>query len=272
MKRKIMQEQIRKLIHRTVQNILNKTAKKKSALIKKHKEKVHFIPIQYRVFGGMLQSMNIQFGNFLEEMMRDLIQTESHYQLITKLSGQRKKSFQISAQNSADIDKYIEQCQISQTDGYCNSAFPILQQKIIQNTDCHENTFIHDIDLLFQDKESGIYYYLEIKYNDDHDTGKFVDINRKFIKTYAYLVKELHITDVNKLKPILFFFNNKRMKGNIYLPEKTNIYRGEKFFKEFLSQIEYQELNNFMMHLSQSDEIKQMFDSLYQKTVFNRAS
>ena len=78
---------------------------------------------------------------------------------------------------------------------------------------CDDKTqlkFDHDIDLIFRDKTTGVYYYLEIKYNDDHDTGKFVDINRKFIKTYAYLVNELKITNSNQLVPILFFFNNKK--------------------------------------------------------------
>ena len=30
----------------------------------------------------------------------------------------------------------------------------------------------HDIDLVFKDRKTGIIYYVEIKYNDDHDTGK----------------------------------------------------------------------------------------------------
>ena len=50
------------------------------------------------------------------------------------------------------------------------------------------------IDALFQPNEES-YVYVEIKYNDDHDTGKFVDINRKFIKTYAGLVNDLGLPD-----------------------------------------------------------------------------
>ena len=30
-----------------------------------HRGKVHFIPPKYRVLGGLLQSLNIKFGNFL---------------------------------------------------------------------------------------------------------------------------------------------------------------------------------------------------------------
>lgn len=79
-------------------------------------------------------------------------------------------------------------------------------------------------------KQTGVIYHLEVKYNDDHDTGKFVDINRKFIKTYAYLVREFPNA---KIEPILFFFNNKKMKGNIYVPENTNIRRGKAFLMSF---------------------------------------
>ena len=63
-------------------------------------------------------------------------------------------------------------------------------------------TITHDVDILFKNLHNNTYYYVEVKYNDDHDTGKFVDINRKFLKTYAYLKRALGI-NVN-LKPILF--------------------------------------------------------------------
>ena len=56
--------------------------------------------------------------------------------------------------------------------------------------------------------EIGTYYYLEVKYNDDYDTEKLVDINRRFIRTSAYLINELNITSIEQFKPILFFFNN----------------------------------------------------------------
>jgi len=165
------------------------------------------------------------------------------------------------------IDKYISECQLK-PDGYCNSEFLKLQKKILNDKDDNKNTFKHDIDLLFKNKRTGKIYYLEIKYNDDHDTGKFVDINRKFIKTYAYLTDELKIKNIEDLIPILFFFNNKKMKGNLYLPEKTNIRRGESFFDEFLS-IKYKELNSFMEKLSESPQTIKMFEELHKKICVN---
>lgn len=92
-----------------------------------------------------------------------------------------------------------------------------------------------------------------------------MDINRKFIKTYAYLANEFNIKDKNDLVPILFFFTNKKMKGNIYVSEKSNIRRGRKFFDEFLS-VKYDDVDKYLSDLSESDAVIEMFDNLY-KTV-----
>ena len=85
-----------------------------------------------------------------------------------------------------------------------------------------KQTIVKDVDALFAAK-TGIIIYLEIKYNDDHDTGKFVDINRKFIKTYAGLANHLNINSADELKPILYYFNPLKRWGPIYVPTK-NVY------------------------------------------------
>ena len=260
-----MNEKIESLIFKAIENIIkNSSSKSKiSHLEKKHVVKIHFIPKRYRIFGGLLQSMNIQFGNFIEELMSLLIENEKDYEIIEKYSGKKSNSFVLSQTSESLIDKYISDCQLN-PDGYCNLEFPKLQKQILNDKGVNKNTFKHDIDLLFKNKKTGNFYYLEIKYNDDHDTGKFVDINRKFIKTYAYLTDELKIKNTEELIPILFFFNNKKMKGNLYLPEKTNIRRGESFFDEFLS-IKYKELNSFMGKLSESSQTIKMFEELHKK-------
>lgn len=263
-----MNNNVKDVINKAVELILAKMSSKAtiSKLDAKHTKKIHFIPKNYRIFGGMLQSMNIQFGNFIEGLMSLLVESEDEYEIVTKYSGKKSNSLTISSVNETKIDNYISQCQLM-PDGYCTTEFPKLQDSILSDTDTNQNTFKHDIDLLFKNKNTGKYFYLEIKYNDDHDTGKFVDINRKFIKTYAYLANELGIKGKNGLTPILFFFNNKKMKGNPYIPEATNIRRGEGFFTEFLSNISYKDLNDYMTNLSESSEVKQMFDNLYRKVV-----
>ena len=127
----------------------------------------------------------------------------------------------------------------------------------------------HDVDVLFRDKRNGIYYYVELKYNDDHDTGKFVDINRKFIKTHAGLVKKLGIKNTKQLKPILYYLNRKIMKGNIYVPEEMYIYRGEKLFKEFLT-MKYDDLDGYLKNVSEDKEIVEIFDNLYEKIRYGK--
>lgn len=260
----------RSTIARAVRNILARAGSAQSLvkLNKRHSEKVHFIPRRYRVFGGMLQAMNIQFGNFIEELMALLVSEDGKYEIVKEFSGKKNNTFAISQSAGAMIDAYIDECQVS-PDGYCNHAFLELEKNIIADNDVRAHKVKHDIDLLFRDINTKRYYYLEIKYNDDHDTGKFVDINRKFIKTYAYLVDALSIENIDQLTPILFYFNNKKMKGNPYVPECTNIRRGDSFFNEFLSDISYDDLNNYMENLSESDDIKAMFDDLYNRVVLS---
>ena len=56
------------------------------------------------------------------------------------------------------------------------------------------------------------------------------------------------------------------MKGNIYIPEETNIYRGKRFFDEFLT-IPYDSVESYMSNLSESDETIQAFNDLYNKVM-----
>ena len=261
-----MNEKVQALINEAVENMIAHTGsdKKIEGMIKKHDKKIHFIPKKYRVFGGMLQSMNIQFGNFIEELMTVIISKNDKYEIIEKYSGKKSNKFKISETNESLIDAYITKCQTE--DIFLDAEFILLMNKIIDNKDENLKNFKHDIDLLFKEKSTGVYYYLEIKYNDDHDTGKFVDINRKFIKTSAYLINELNIKSLDQFKPILFFFNNKKMKGNIYIPESTNIYRGKRFFDEFLD-IDYSDVEEYMANLSESEATIDAFNQLYKKVM-----
>jgi hypothetical protein len=167
------------------------------------------------------------------------------------------------------IDRFISDRQ-NNNDGKLSEKFEQLLKNIVvaQQSDKNLITTKHDVDVLFQDK-NGIHYYVELKYNDDHDTGKFVDINRKFLKTYAGLVKKLGIKDTKKLKPILYYLNRKIMKGNIYVPEETHIYRGEKLFKEFLT-MKYEDVDSYLKNVSEDKEIVEIFDNLYKKIRFGK--
>lgn len=265
-----MNDEVKELINRAVVKMIERTSSDSAIdkIRRKHDVKIHFIPKRYRVFGGLLQSMNIQFGNFIETLMALLVANEDKYEILDHYSGRKSNKFTLSVANDAKIDSYITRCQYESTIDI-EVEFPRLLQSIVEETDTRTMTFKHDIDLLFRDKTTGTIYYLESKYNDDHDTGKFVDINRKFIKTYAYLCREFHISDASQIVPILFFFTNKKMKGNIYIPEKTNIKRGRTFFNEFLH-VSYDDVDQYLSTLSESDEVVAMFDELYRKVMSKR--
>ncbi|WP_163556579.1 HinfI family type II restriction enzyme [Helicobacter suis] len=259
-----MQDKIQDLIYSSVLEILNNAHLKIPKLQEIHKNKIHFIPTKYRVLGGLLQSMNIQFGNFIEVLMKNLIVIESRYEILGVYSGKKNNHLSLSRINDKLIDSYITECQEGRHANLEN-AFNNLCVQIFKNSK-ETSDFIyltHDIDLLFRDKEEGKLYYLEIKYNDDHDTGKFVDINRKFIKTYAYLISEFALNKHDDLVPILFFFNNKRMKGNIYVPEDQHIYRGQRFFKKFLS-TSYTDLEAYLSYFCDDPRNLKIFDKLFQ--------
>lgn len=259
-----MNNNIKELIEITVNKMVNNcsSSQKLQNLKKTHDKKIHFVPIRYRIFGGILHSLNIQFGNFIEELMATLVSNEENLEILTELNGKKNMSFYLSKENDERIDEYITKCQTEEIN--INEEFPKLLRDIISCKQEPNLLFKHDIDLIFKNKFTNIVYYVEIKYNDDHDTGKFVDINRKLIKTYAYLTNKLQITNTNQLVPILFFFNNKKMKGNIYIPENSNIKRGKKFFEDFLT-IKYFEIDEYMKNLSEKPDVINVFNELYKK-------
>lgn len=252
------------LINNSVKKLLeNSTSEEKiKHIFDKQKVKPHFIPIRYRVLGGLLQSMNIQFGNFIENLMTEIINEENRLEILSEYSGNKNKKYRISLKNEERIDNYITRCQSENLN--LNTEFPNLLNEIINDTASEYNVIKHDVDMLFRDKTDNKIYYFEMKYNDDHDTGKFVDINRKFIKTYAYLVNEFNIKNLSDLTPYIFYFTPKRMKGNIYVPEETNILRGPAFFDRFLT-IKYTEVEEALENFSENTKNVQTFDELYHK-------
>jgi len=58
-----VKEIVREAIIKIIQDAVSETSIQKSRKI--HEEKIHFIPVQYRVLGGLIQSLNIRFGNFI---------------------------------------------------------------------------------------------------------------------------------------------------------------------------------------------------------------
>lgn len=218
---------------------------------------------------SLLQSMNIQFGNFIEKLLHTIVENETHLAVKKDISGKRNIKMPLTKETDTLIDNYISarQNNTDYSQGTVNQEFINLLSQIFEiekNTNVKEIETKHDIDVLFKNQKNNSFFYLEVKYNDDHDTGKYVDINRKFIKTYVGLCNILNIYDLDKFRPILYFLTPKILKGNIYLPENQFIYRGKRLFDEFFK-LKYNDLDNFMQHIGDDAEIKSLFDDLYKK-------
>lgn len=226
----------------------------------KHRDKIHFIPAHYRVLGGVLQAMNIKFGNFIEDLLHDLARLDPQVDLHEK-SG-RKLTLRISARSDQAIDAYITARQQPGSSDTCDDAFAALV------ADClaHEadapsggQTQQKDVDLLFT-AAGGQVVYSEVKYNDDHDTGKFVDINRKFIKTYIGLSNALGIHDVAAFRPVIYYFNPTKRWGPLYVPT-AHILRGEALFREYF-RTRFEDVDETLRDISNDPVVIGLFDDL----------
>lgn len=261
-----MSEQLRATIQKTVREMLGYSLSPENIrrMVSKHEEKVHFIPIQYRIIGGILQGLNIKFGNFIEELMRNIVEIDTGVEIMGD-SGKKIKLF-FTPETDAAIDSYITHRQLPNSPDDCTEEFDELLHKIVDIEATAKNEdrqgIVKDVDSLFRTK-SGLMIYAELKYNDDHDTGKFADINRKFIKTWAGLAVRLDIKQPNELFPVIYYFNATKRYGPIHTPSR-NIMRGSQLFDAFL-QTRYSEVDHYLSEIGNDPEILNMFDYMYKR-------
>lgn len=266
-----LQLMVEKSINKLLENTMSE--KKLKILEKKHDQKVHFIPYRYRIIGGLLQSLNIQFGNFIENLIPYIASIEIN-QNLEFLSESGKKNVKLSINHNTDrlIGEYITKRQINLSFKTFDTEFKLLLQAIFNSeklNNIKDNIITHDLDMIFKDRRDGKIYYIESKYTDDHDTGKFIDINSKFLKTYAGLINYLEIEKAEDIHPYIFYFNKIVKKANYFVCEDTHILRGPEFFDEFLT-CKYQELENVLSNISESQEVLETFDKLYLKIRHNK--
>ena len=178
-------------------------------------------------------------------------------------SGKKIKLY-FTHETDALIDGYITERQLPNSPDDCTEAFNALLDRILEiESEASEEErqgIIKDVDGLFQIQD-GLIVYTELKYNDDHDTGKFVDINRKFIKTWAGLSVRYHIQSKDQLLPILYYFNPTKRYGPIYTPSQ-NIMRGSQLFERFLL-IRYEDVDQYLTEIGDDPEILAIFDRMY---------
>ena len=83
------------------------TNNKIEKIINKHEVKTHFVPIKYRIFGGLLQSLNIQFGNFIEVLMQRIIEEEKQLEIVAEISGKKNVLLPLADETDSLIDRFI---------------------------------------------------------------------------------------------------------------------------------------------------------------------
>jgi len=259
-----MSEKVKEVILMTVMQMLDSSmsAKNIRRMAQKHEGKVHFIPIRYRIIGGILQGLNIKFGNFIELLLKNIVEMDTGVKGMED-SGKKIRLF-FTPKTDSLIDSYISSRQLPNSPDDCTVAFEGLLQKILENEDVaspeERQGIVKDVDGLFQ-TDDGAIVYTELKYNDDHDTGKFVDINRKFIKTWAGLAVRYEIKSTAQILPILYYFNPTKRYGPIYVPSK-NIMRGPQLFDRFLHTA-YNEIDGYLEDIGDDPEILEIFDNMY---------
>jgi hypothetical protein len=259
-----MNDKVKLIIRNTVNEMLEDSCSKRNIqdMADKHSEKVHFIPIKYRIIGGILQGLNIKFGNFIEKLIGNLVEIDENVNVLPD-SGKRTRLF-FTPQTDNLIDSYITTRQLPTSPDDCTPSFDKLLKTILEveskAKDADRQGIVKDIDGLFITKK-GLKVYTEIKYNDDHDTGKFADINRKFIKTWAGLAVRLNIKNDDELFPIIYYFNSTKRYGPIHTPSR-NIMRGSQLFDTYL-QTKYAEVDQYLRNIGDDPEILKIFDDLY---------
>jgi len=94
-----MNEQVKSSIRKTVLQMLEDSTAKANIkkMVDKHVNKVHFIPIRYRIIGGVLQGLNIKFGNFIEKLIMNLVEIDPDINVIPA-SGKKSNCFLLPKQ------------------------------------------------------------------------------------------------------------------------------------------------------------------------------
>lgn len=79
-----MREDMHTIVREAVIELIHSTATE--AYIRNsfavHDAKVHFVPAPYRVIGGILQSLNIKFGNFIERLLALVVDNDPEVQAL----------------------------------------------------------------------------------------------------------------------------------------------------------------------------------------------
>ncbi len=102
-----MSNHVKQIIRETVLEMLegSMSAGNISRMAKKHAEKIHFMPVPYRVIGAILQGLNIKFGNFIEQLLKNIVESDTGVKVLED-SGKKVMLF-FTPETDTLIDSYI---------------------------------------------------------------------------------------------------------------------------------------------------------------------
>lgn len=214
---------VSKIVREELENLLSVFSREFiSEQIEKHAGKIHAVSVESRVRGAIHQSLNIKFGSSIESMLSRIIDASSHLNL-HEFSGKRIV-LPVSAKKVKLIDDYVNNR--ADSTKTVNVDFGNLR-KALKSKAPVSGTKRMDVDLLFQTR-NGKMFYVEVKYNDDHDTGKYPDIYRKALNTGI----SLELATKKPVETFVYYFNSGERNLLKYFPDSNQLY-GKVFFTKF---------------------------------------
>jgi hypothetical protein len=224
---------------------------------RKNAQKTHFIPLGVRTFSGVVQAMNIRYGNFIQTFISSLVARE--VSLALHESSGRRINFVTPVELDAVVDNYITRRKRSSVDNLADD-YLAMRREWVEVGNSRKVDAPNDIDLLFRDG-SGQLVYIEVKFNDDHDTGKHPDIFRKILKTGFAI--EVH--EGEPVLPCVYFFNPGERNLVKFLPDEQRLF-GRDFFERYLT-VDYDEVARALMDVGNDPAVQRRFIDLFHLSV-----
>ena len=239
---------VSKIVREELENLLSVFSQEFiSEQIEKHAGKVHAVSIESRVRGAIHQSLNIKFGSSIQSMLSRIINDSRHLKL-HEFSGKRI-DLPVSAKKEKMIDDYVNSRPSSNKT--VNADFGNLRKSLKSKAQV-SRTKRMDVDLLFQTR-GGKMFYFEVKYNDDHDTGKYPDIYRKALKTGI----SLELQTKKPVETFIYYFNSGERNLIKYFPASNQLY-GKVFFTKF-------RLGSYRLVCSEITKFQKVIDMKFKK-------
>ena len=159
-----MESIVKQAVHETIIKIIRDTTAENNILksMQRHEPKIHFVPIYYRVLGGLLQSLNIKFGNFIENLIELIVENDAYVESLP--SSGKKVKFLRTAETDNLIDYYIYYItsrQLPDSHDECDEFFQELLTEILRieaQDGGVKQSITKDIDALFKISTGQIVY------------------------------------------------------------------------------------------------------------------